>query len=120
MSARAWLSSSEMRPRRARFSRLSTTTTAPTIDVTPKTCLPLIPKRMSGRLLLGLFRPQPQLVQLIVQRFQADAQYFSGARFIVARVLERHQNEPPFCLFDRRSGRERHLRLVLRRPLVVQ
>ena len=128
-SARAWLSSRLTRASRARCSRLSTTTTtAPTIDVTPRTCLPLMPRRMSGSgsglglqspepssglASLGLLRSQPQLVQLVVQRLQADAENLGRARLVVARVLERHQDQPPLGLLDRRARRQRDLRLRL-------
>src|SRR6476469_7105897 len=94
-SARARLSSRLMLARPARYKRLRRTTTTPTIDVTPRTCFPLMPSRMAlgfglqtsdawlkakakarsqkpGALLI-LLRSQPQPVQLIVQRLEADA-----------------------------------------------
>src|SRR5580765_5179074 len=45
-SARAWLSSKLTLASFARLTMLRLTTTAPTMDVTPRTCLPLMPKRM--------------------------------------------------------------------------
>ena len=59
-----------------------------------------------------------QLVQLVVERLQADAENFRGARLVVARVLERHHDQPALGLFHRRARPERDLRLMLRRRLV--
>src|SRR3954469_59419 len=126
-SARARLSSRLTCARRASCIRLSTTTTAPTMIVTPRTCLPLMPKRIRGGFgawvlrclaLLGLFRPESQLVQLVVESLQADAQNFRGAGLVVAGVLQGHHDQPPFGLFDGRARRECNLRLVLRQRLV--
>src|SRR5436309_5996313 len=115
-SARAWLSARLTRARVARCSRLSATTTAATIEVTPRTCLLLMPSRT----LLRSFRSQPQLVQLVVQRLEADAEDLGGARLVVARVLQRHHDQTPLGLFDRDAGRERHLRLLRGRRLFGQ
>ena len=49
--------------------------------------------------------------QLVVQRLQADAEDLRGARLVVARVLERHQDQPPLGLLDRRPRLERQRRL---------
>src|SRR5258708_36498303 len=96
----------------------------PTIVVTPRTCLPLIPNRMKGSQYdltpgsLALLRPggsQSQLVQLVVQGLQTDAKYLRRARLVVARVLERHQDQAALRLLDGRAGRQRHLRLEPRR-----
>src|SRR4051794_22162547 len=124
-SARAWLSAKLTRARLARLTTLRLTTTAPTIDVTPRTCLPLIPNRIGtgglrDRRLLGLLGPQPQLIQLVMQGLQADAENFGGASLVVARVLQRHHDQPPLRFFDRDPGRERHLRLMRRRRLFRQ
>src|SRR3954466_12490871 len=128
--ARAELSSRLTLASRARCSTLSTTTTAPTIDVTPRTCLPLMPRRMSrcgmrsarcqvphsrggaaaypdarrtiapshrhGSASFALLGAQPQLVQLVVQRLEADAEDLRSARLVVPRVRERHHDQPAF------------------------
>src|SRR3954466_5854035 len=127
-SARALLSSRLTLASRARCSTLRITTMTPTIDVTPRTCLPLIPRRIGDAfgpwsLVPGswalclvpfrLFRAEPQLVQFIVQRLQADTENFCGARLVVARVGEGHHDQPPLRFLDRRPRRERQLRLVL-------
>src|SRR3984893_6038112 len=121
-SARARLSSSSIRARVARCSRLKITTTAPTIDVMLRTCLALMPRRISGRLrleaglpdvsLVALPGPEPELVQLIVKRLETDAENLGGARLVVARVLEGHEDQPPLGLGDRHTRSERHLRLL--------
>src|SRR2546425_12807889 len=56
-------------------------------------------------LIVRLSRSQTQLVQFVVQRLQADAQNLGRARFVVARVLERHLDQTSFRFFDRRAGR---------------
>src|SRR4051794_14625108 len=70
--------------------------------------------------LLGLLRPKPQFVQLVVQGLQRDAEDFGGPGLVVARVGERHHDQPPLRLFHRRARRERELRLLLRRRLLGQ
>src|SRR6185436_8932615 len=128
---RALLSSRLTLASLARCSTLSRTTTAPTIEVTPRTCLPLMPRCMatvaggwlpvaSIQHLLGLFRPQSQLVQFVVKGLQADAQDFRGAGLVVAGMGEGHHDQPPLRFFDRGAGRERKLRLVLRLRLLRQ
>src|SRR4051812_38268113 len=47
-SARAWLSCRFTRANSDRLYRLNATTIAPTVPVTPRTCLVLIDRRMSG------------------------------------------------------------------------
>src|SRR5580693_9192441 len=128
-SARARLSSSSMRASVARCNRLKITTTAPTIDVMLRTCLALMPTRISGRLrleaggwrleaglpgvsLLALPGPEPELVQLVVKRLEADAENLGGARLVVTGVLERHQDQPPLGLRNGHTRSERHLRLL--------
>src|SRR5436309_4912377 len=87
-SARAWLSARLTRASVARCSKLSATTTAATIEVTPRTCLLLIPNLMVAGgwwrplSLLSSLRSQPQLVQLVVQRLEADAEDLGGARLV--------------------------------------
>ena len=46
-----------------------------------------------------------------MQRLQADAEDLGGARLVVARVFERHQDQPPLGFLDRRPRLERHRRL---------
>src|SRR2546421_2929461 len=94
-SARARLSCRLMRASSPRYNTLKRTTTAPTIVVTPRTCLPFIPMRMAGArgFLLYLLRAKPQLVQFIVQRLQTDAEDFGCTRLVVARVLKRHHDQ---------------------------
>src|SRR3954465_9553423 len=116
-SARARLSSRLTRARPARYKRLRRTTTAPTIDVTPSTCLPLMPRRMTIRWLLCLLRPKSQFIQLIVQRLEADAENFCGPRLVVPRVLQRHHDQAPFGFLDCRPRSERNLRLADRSGL---
>src|SRR6516165_7966958 len=106
-SARARLSSRLTLASLDRCTRLKMTTTAPTIDVTPRTCLPLMPRRTISALIL--LRAQPQLVQLVVQRLQADSEDLRGARLVVAGVLEGHHDEAPLGFFHRDAGRQRHL-----------
>src|SRR5437867_4327438 len=108
-SARALLSSRLKCARLATWSRLSTTTTAATMEVTPRTCLPLIPSRIGGCLLF--FRPQSQLVQFVVKGLEADAQNFRSPRLVVACVFEGHHDQPPLGFFHGNPGRERHLGL---------
>src|ERR1043166_6817150 len=118
-SARARVSSVPTTATRDRCRTLTPTTTAPTIDVTPRTCLPLMPNRIGvGFRLLSLLRAQSQFVQLIVECLQTDAENLCGAGLVVARVLERHHDQPALRLFDRDAGRERQLRLVRRRRLL--
>ena len=99
--ARARLSSSRTpRDERQDVEQLSATTARPTMSETPTICLALMPrcKGESGSLL-----PQLQPVQLVVQRLQADAEDLGRARLVVARVLERHLDQPPLRLFDGRA-----------------
>src|SRR6266851_2841221 len=70
-----------------------------------------ISHKPSAMSLVDLPWSKPQLVQLVVQRLEADAEDFRRARLVVARVLERHQDEPALGLLDRRARRERDLRL---------
>ena len=62
---------------------------------------------------LGLRRglPELQAIELVVQRLQADPENLGRARLVVARVLERHQDQPPLGLLNRRARRERQRRL---------
>src|SRR6266849_9942927 len=129
-SARASLSARLTLASCARCNRLSTTTAAATIDVTPKTCLPLMPRRTvefrvagSGFRIPGSEfgdspRTQPQLVQLVVKSLQADPENLRRASFVVTRVLERHHDESPFGFFDGDAWRERNLRVNRDRRLV--
>src|SRR5262245_6229354 len=128
--ARARLSSRLTFANRVSCNRLRTTTTAPTIDVTPRTCFPLIPSRMAtashedtktrsvaSSCSLLRFLSQSQLVQLVVQRLQADAEDLRGARLVVARVFERHHDQPALGFLDGRAWAERDLRLMLGRRI---
>src|SRR5215470_15312443 len=117
--ARARLSSRPTRASRVRCSRLRMTTTAPTIEVTERTCLPLMPSRIAGRprgnSLIGFARSEPQLVQLVVQRLEADPENLRRARLVVAGVLERHQDQTALSFRHRDARAQRHLRLLLAR-----
>src|SRR5689334_17282471 len=95
---RASLSCKTTRARRATCTALSITTARPTMVVTAAICLALMLSRISGlrnRLFLLLAgRTASELIQLVVQRLQTDAQDLGGARLVVACVLERHQDQP--------------------------
>src|SRR6185503_6142843 len=52
-----------------------------------------------------------QLVELVVQRLQADAEDLRRARLVVARMFERHQDQTALGFLDRRAGLERDDRL---------
>src|SRR5215204_1081343 len=47
-------------------------------------------------------------IELVVQRLERDAEDLGGARLVVARVIERQQDQPPLGLIDGRSRREGH------------
>src|SRR5688572_20348511 len=109
---------------RAIYSALNATTATPTMAVTPAICFARMPSRMTklrskGKGLRGnglFFRAlaghaAAQFVQLVVQRLQADAENLGGARLVVARVFERHQNQLPLRFLDRGPRAERHNRL---------
>src|ERR1700694_3420624 len=99
-----------MRASDDRWTPLKTTTASPTIDVTPATCFALMLNRMeSGRAVL-LFDLQP--VQLVVQRFQADAEQLGRASLVVVRVLERQENQLTLGLLDCRAWLESDARLA--------
>ena len=60
------------------------------------------------------FRPlaaAAQFIQLVVQGLQANPEDLGGARLVVARVLERHQDQPRLRLLHRRPRRQRQRRL---------
>ena len=96
------------------------------MKVTPKTCLPLMPSRTVatqkpfGSALAWVIAAgtQPELIELVVQRLEADAEDFGGAGLVVASVGERHHDEAPLRLLDGCSWRQRHLRLMLNGRLV--
>src|SRR5437773_4422554 len=93
--ARALLSLSTTPARRDMFSTLSATTAMPTMAVTATICLPLIPNLMKVQKCTLHFRlcTFAKAIELVVERLQADAEYFGRAGFVVARVLERHQDQ---------------------------
>src|SRR5689334_13591304 len=113
------LSSSRKRQMRSTARPLSATTDSPTMAVTPAICFARIPRRIGDAQVEGglqtalvtrnslvvrngfflLARPAAELVQLVVERLQADAEDFGGARLVVARVLEGHQDQPVLGLF---------------------
>src|SRR5688572_24992428 len=98
--------------RRFVYSALSATTATPTMAVTPTICLTRMLRRMDGspllrdRFLLGALAAPPELVELIVQRLQADAQDLGGAGLVVPRMFQRHQDQPRLGFFDGRTGRQ--------------
>src|SRR5262245_57452819 len=49
-------------------------------------------------------------IQFVVQRLQTDPEDLRGARLVVARVIQRQQDQPPLRLVDRRPRRQRHRR----------
>src|SRR5262245_1251114 len=112
---RASLSSRNTRARRATCTALSITTARPTMVVTAAICLALMLRRISGVrnrfFLLLARRAAAELIQLVVQRLQADAEDFRGARLVVACVLERHQDQPALGFLDRRPWLQRDHRL---------
>src|SRR5262245_34924141 len=112
---RASLSCRTTRASRATCTALSITTARPTMVVTAAICLALMLSRISGvrdRLFLFLaWRPTPELVQLVVQRLQTYAEDLGGARLVVARVLEGHQDQPALGFLHRGARLERDDRL---------
>src|SRR5688500_9268284 len=110
---------------RAMFRALNATTATPTMAVTPAICFARMPNRIR-RMSKGkgqrssrtfdlrddlFFRalarhPAAQFVQLVVERLQAYSEDLGGARLVVARVLERHQDQPPLRFLDRGPGSE--------------
>src|SRR5262245_34535239 len=93
-SPRASLSCRPTRASRVTCSALSSTTTRATMPVTPAICLARIESRISASRGHRLLAPlAAQLVQLVVQGLEADAEDFRGARLVVAGVLQRHQDQ---------------------------
>src|SRR5262245_41770309 len=108
---RAWLSCSTTPATRVTYSALSVIIAIPTIAVTPAICLPLMPRRIQENslrsrnfLLRRVSSPQP--IELVVQRFQADSQDFRRTRLVVARVLEREQDQTPLGFLHRHTRLE--------------
>src|SRR5688572_6128490 len=139
--ARAWLSSTMTSASRATYKALKATTETPTIAETPTICFARMLRRMRrshgpaahephpmerrggrwlGHVVLlgnGFFGPvggpaTPKFIQFVVQRLQADAQDLGGARLVVARVLEGHEDQPVFRLLDRDARGQGDARLV--------
>src|SRR6185503_8838769 len=112
---RASLSCRTTRASRATCTALSITTARPTMVVTAAICLALMLSRISGvrnRLFLFLaWSPAPELIQFVVQRLETNAEDLGGARLVVARVLEGHQDQPALGLFDGGTRFERDYRL---------
>src|SRR5258705_5938193 len=115
-SPRAWLSCRTTRARRVTCTALSATTARPTMAVTAAICLALMPIRIAGSrddflflLLSGYSTAQP--IEFVVERLEADAEDFGRARLVVARVLERHQDQAALGFLDGSSRFERHGRL---------
>src|SRR5215470_8789937 len=101
---RASLSCRTTRARRATCTALSITTARPTMVVTAAICLALMLSRISVRNRFFLFlawSPAPELIQLVVQRLQTDAEDLGGARLVVACVLEGHQDQPALGFLHR-------------------
>src|SRR5687768_11670448 len=77
---------------RVTYRPLSATTATPTIAVTPAICFALMPTRI---LLTDGFLAAAELVQLVVEGLEADAEDLGRPRLVVVRVLERHQDQLP-------------------------
>src|SRR5438874_7152970 len=101
----------------ARWYADNAATMTTTREVTPATWRDLMDMRWrmksgagsqsgAGRWLLTpvllLFHP----IELVVERLQADAENLGGARLVVARVLERQQDQPALRFIHGRAGRE--------------
>ena len=87
------------------------------IVVTPATCLALMltcdraSLRSRGLAHASLRIPSSFMpIQLVVQRLQTDAENFGGARLVVARVVERQQDQPAFRFVHGRARRDRQRR----------